>query len=141
MSQDRLRDLALISIRNRVNWLWWSHRRIKARKRVLLISMLRYFKQEKTGYIEVSIELYLSNTSNTRIAVRGVTRGKGLVSPGAESLQGAPKSFNNLTSTFCSWVHLLPKDLRLKTWERQTCFFPWPPSNFVTSLIELNDLL
>jgi len=32
-------------------------------------------------------------------------------SPGAESLQGAPKSPNNVTSTFFNTVHLLQKDL------------------------------
>ena len=38
----------------------------------------------------------------------------GNISSGAESLQGAPKSPNNVTSTFFSTVHLLPKDLGLE---------------------------
>jgi len=32
-------------------------------------------------------------------------------SPGAESLRGAPKSPNNVTSTFVSTVHVFPKTL------------------------------
>jgi len=35
-------------------------------------------------------------------------------SPGAESLRGAPKSPNNVTSTFFNAVRLLPKDLRFE---------------------------
>jgi len=33
---------------------------------------------------------------------------------GAESLRGAPKSSNNVTSTFFNTIHLLPKDSRFE---------------------------
>jgi len=40
--------------------------------------------------------------------------GRGHNYPGAESLRGAPKSPNNVISTFFNTVHLLPKDLRFE---------------------------
>jgi len=39
---------------------------------------------------------------------------RGAQLPGAESLRGAPKSPNNVTSSFINAVHLLPKDLRFQ---------------------------
>jgi len=41
-------------------------------------------------------------------------RNEGHNFPGSESLRGAPKSSNNVTSTFFNTVHLLPKDVRFE---------------------------
>jgi len=54
--------------RNRESWHWWNHKRIcfdNGTLSFVLISMLCYLKQEKAGYIDVSMELYFSNTSDT----------------------------------------------------------------------------
>ena len=45
---------------------------------------------------------------------RGVTRGTKF--PGRWITTGAPKSPNNVASTFFNTVHLLPKDLRFEHW-------------------------
>jgi len=46
------------------------------------------------------------------VSTRGVT--KGAQFPGRRITMGAPKSPNNVTDTFFSTVHLLPKDLRFE---------------------------
>jgi len=53
---------------------------------------------------------------------------------GAELLREAPKSPNNVTSTFFSTVNLLPKDLRFDRGDAKLCFLPRAPSNLVTPL-------
>ena len=53
---------------------------------------------------------------------------------GAESLRGAPKSPNNVTSTFFN--NRSPSERpQVRTWERQTCLLPRAPSNLVTLLL------
>ena len=61
---------------------------------------------------------------------RGVTMGGKGTTPraprhyvGAESLRGAPKSPNNIPSSFFTTVHLLPK-IQVRTCGRQACFCP-----------------
>jgi len=60
---------------------------------------------------------------------------------GAELLLEAPKSPNNVTSTFFNTVNLPSKELRfdhwgakLRPWGRRICFLPRAPSNLVTPL-------
>ena len=58
------------------------------------------------------------NTESENIAMiitRGVTTGgRGAQFPGRRIPMGAPKSPNNVTSTFFNTVHLVPKDLRFE---------------------------
>jgi len=60
---------------------------------------------------------------------------------GAELLLEAPKSPNNVTSTFFNTVNLPSKELRfdrrgakLRPWGRRICFLPRAPSDLVTPL-------
>ena len=55
---------------------------------------------------------------------------------GPKSLRGAPRKNNNVTSTFFSTVHLLPKDLRFERGgdKLQTRLVSRAPSNLVPSL-------
>ena len=43
----------------------------------------------------------------------------------AEWLRGAPKSPNNVTSTFLNTVHLLPRDLSFEQWGAKLASCPW----------------
>jgi len=52
---------------------------------------------------------------------------------GAESLRGAPKSPNNVHSTFFN-SRFASERPQVRTWGRRTCFLPRVPSNFVTPL-------
>ena len=74
---------------------------------------------------------------------RGVTTGggKGGTIPrapnsygGAESLWGAPKSSNKVTSTFFNAVQLVPKDLRFAHGGAKLASCPGAPSNLVTKV-------
>ena len=90
--------------------------------------------------------------SSCALVLRGVTRGgkRGTIPRGpihyggAELLLEAPKSPNNVTSTF-NTVNLPSKELRcdrrgakLRPWGRRICFLPRAPSNLVTPLLVLN---
>ena len=78
---------------------------------------------------------YLRNISPFLLHnTRDVTRGEGGTIPRAPIHCGGPKNNNNVVSTFFKTVHLLPKRLQVRTWGRQTCFFPQAPSNLVTPL-------
>ena len=57
---------------------------------------------------------------------RRITLGSLKYCTGRRMIVEAPKSHNNVTSTFFNTVYLLPKDLR--------CFLPWTPSILVTPL-------
>jgi len=46
----------------------------------------------------------------------------------AEWLWGAPKSHNNVTSTFFNSTFASERP-QVRTWGCQTCFLPWAPSN------------
>jgi len=52
---------------------------------------------------------------------------------GAEPLRRAPKSPNNVASTFFSST-FTSKRRQVRTWGRQTCFLSRVPSNLVTPL-------
>jgi len=74
--------------------------------------------------------------------VRGITRGgKGGAIPwapnhygrGAESLRGAPKTPNNVTSTFFNSRFASEKP-PVRTWGFQTCFFARVPAKLITPL-------
>jgi len=67
----------------------------------------------------------LSTAARIRHRHRGVTRG---------TIPRAPKSPNNVTSTFFKTI-LFPSERRqVRTWGRQIRFLPRAPSNLVTSL-------
>jgi len=51
---------------------------------------------------------------------------------------GAPKSTNNITSTFFNTVHLLPKDLSFEHREAPHLLLAPAPSNLVTTLPPLD---
>jgi len=53
---------------------------------------------------------------------------------GAGWLRRAPKSRDNVTSTFFNSTFASER-LQVRTWGRQTCFLPWAPSNLVTPLL------
>jgi len=59
-------------------------------------------------------------------AIQGRNKGRLHHYGGAEGLRGAPKSPKNVTGSFFTQV---------RTWGRQTCFFPRAPSNLITSLV------
>ena len=69
---------------------------------------------------------------------RGVARGAQF--SGRRITAGAPKSPNNVTSTFSPAVQLFPRDY-FRTLGRQTCFLPRAPSNLVKSLLSMQDFL
>jgi len=53
---------------------------------------------------------------------------------GAELLREAPKSPNNVTSTFFNTVSVLSKELRFDYGGAKLVFLPRAPSNLVTTL-------
>jgi len=63
------------------------------------------------------------------LSTRGVPRGEGGHNASSAISLEAPKNPNNVASTLFHTVHLLPKDLKIRTWGRQTCFLPRAPSN------------
>jgi len=61
--------------RNRESWQWWNHKRIcfdKGTLSFVSISIFCYLKQEKPDYIDVSMELCFSNTSDTSFALNNL---------------------------------------------------------------------
>jgi len=50
---------------------------------------------------------------------------------------GKPESPSNVASTFFNTVHLLAKDLQVRTWGRQIYFLPRALSNLGTPLLPL----
>ena len=68
-------------------------------------------------------------------------QGRRIIAGGAELLLKAPKSPNNVTSTFFNTVNLPSKELgfdhrgaKLRPWGRRICLFPRAPYNCVTPL-------
>ena len=77
---------------------------------------------------------YLLTTGAALATTRVVTRGQGgRNSPGAESLRGAPKGPNSVTSTLFNSSFASERS-RVRKWGRQTCFLPRAPFNLVTPL-------
>jgi len=75
---------------------------------------------------------------------RGVTRGgKGAQFPGFRVTMTAPKSPNNVTSTFFSTVQYstFASERPVSNMGRQICFLPRAPSNLVTPLHGLHNTL
>jgi len=64
-----------------------------------------------------------------------------IISGSAESLQEAPKSPNNITSTFFTYGTFASERPQVRTLGRQTCFLPRAPSNLVTRLTAKSPIL
>jgi len=116
--------------------LWKEHGLYSSKFNVFLFVSAQWWVFRKSYEMSTPLWKPTSGDASSRES-RGVTRGERRAHfPGAESLRGALKSPNNVTSSFFNTVHLLPEELRFWTCGRQTCFLTRVPFNLVTPLRE-----